>query len=430
MTNLESRTLMAALSLALTGVVQAADGHPTAWSFSGFGTLAAVHSTEREADYAGSSRHPNGVGRTRATGFSPDSKLGGQVTARFNPELSAVAQLVTQYQYDSSWTPQIEWANVQYQFTPALRVRLGRIATPAFMISETRFVGYANPSVRPPQEVYFLNPTTSNDGIDATHVSHFGHAVNSLSGFYGTTTARLPGGIKVDSPTGWGINNTLEMGATTVRVSHVSVKLDIDIPQIQALVDGLNRFGAAASAIPVPGIRTAGAQAFELARKYSFKAVPLQIFSIGVSHDTGRWFVTGEWVRFSGSAGLETSKAGYVSAGYRAGSWTPYATLATLKSPPSPVASIATAGLPAPLAAAATGLNAGVSAVLSNRAAATQDSLALGLRWDFTKNAAAKLQVDHIDLGTNSPGQLVNRSAAYRPGGKLNLVSVAVDFVF
>jgi hypothetical protein len=54
----------------------------------------------------------------------------------------------------------------------------------------------------------------------------------------------------------------------------------------------------------------------------------------------------------------------------------------------------------------------------------------LGLRWDFMKNAAAKLQYDHIDLGSNSFGPLVNKSSSYQPGGKLNLVSVAIDFVF
>ena len=430
MTNFELLPVVAALSLALTGVAQAADGDPSVWSFSGFGTLAAVHSSEREADFAGSNLQPSGAGRTRGTSFSPDSKLGGQVTARLSPELSAVVQVVTQHRYDSSWTPQIEWANVQYQFSPALRVRLGRIALPSFMVSETRHVGYANPSVRPPQEVYFLNTVTSNDGVDATHVSHVGDAVNSLSAFYGSTGARAPGGIRFKAKSSWGINNTFEKGATTLRVSYVYVKADAEVPSLQPLSDGLNGFGAAASAIPVPSIQAAGAQAVALAQKYSLKDVPRQTLSIGISHDTGQWFVTGEYVRFVGSEVFANSNSGYVTAGFRAGTWTPYATLATTKTPQHTADSISTAGLPPQLAAAAAALNAGVSAFASGIPAPTQKSATLGLRWDFRKNAAAKLQVDHIDLGTNSYGHLINRSPGYPPGGKLNLVSAAVDFVF
>jgi len=421
---------MAALALALTVAAQAAEGDPSIWSFSGFGTLAAVHSSEHEADFVGKYEQPNGAGRTQATSFSPDSKLAGQVTARFNPELSAVVQVVSQHLYDNRWTPQIEWANVQYQFSPALRVRVGRIAMPAFMVSETRNVGYANPSVRPPEEVYFLNTITSNDGVDATHVSHFGDAVNSLSGFYGRSVLKLAGGFTIKAKSNWGINNTLEMGATALRLSYVSTKVDTESSLVQQLIDGLNGFGAAASAIPDPSIQAAGAQAYALAQQYGVKALSRQTLAIGVSHDTGHWFATGEYVRFVGSGPFANANAGYVTAGYRIATWTPYAALAAIRTPQPTAGSISTAGLPPQLAAGAAGLNAGMSGIVGNLPAPTQKSVTLGLRWDFMKNAAAKLQYDHIDLGTNSSGELTNRSPSYQPGGKLTLVSAAVDFVF
>jgi hypothetical protein len=284
--------------------------------------------------------------------------------------------------------------------------------------------------VRPPQEVYLINTVTSNDGVDATHVSHFGDSVNTLSGFYGVSTAKVPGDVTVKAKSNWGINNTLEMGATTLRVSYASLKADVESPSLQLLSDGLNGFGGAASAVPVPSIQAAGAQAFALAQKYSLKDLSRQTLSIGVSHDTGHWFVAGEYVRFVGSSVFANANAGYVTAGYRVAAWTPYATLATIRTPQFTFESISTAGLPAELAAGAAGLNAGVSSLAGNIPAPTQKSVTLGLRWDFMKNAAAKLQYDHIDLGANSYGQLVNRSSSYQPGGKLNLVSSAVDFVF
>lgn len=430
MMHLMLRLLLAALALALAGATRAAESEPSIWSFSGFGTLAAVHSTEREADFAGSNRQPNGAGRQNATSFSPDSKLGGQVTADLTPQLSAVVQVVAQQQHDNRWTPRIEWANVQYRFSPALRVRLGRIAMPTFMISETRQVGYANPSVRPPQEVYLINSMTSNNGVDATYVSHFGDAVNSLSGFYGGSTTQLPNDVTVKTRSSWGLNNTLEMGATTLRVSYVALKADVDAPSLQALSDGLNGFGAAASAIPVPHIQAAGAQAYALARQYGLKDLSRQTLAIGVAHDPGRWFVSGEYVRFVGSDVFASSHSGYVTAGYRAGPWTPYATLAAARTPQHTAAAITTTGLPPQLAGGADALNNGISIFATDIPAPTQRSVSLGLRWDFMKNAAAKLQADHIDLGAGSYGQLVNRSDRYQPGGRLTLVSVAVDFVF
>lgn len=426
----ELRPLLAALSLATTGAAQAAESGPSTWSFSGFGTLAAVHSTESEADFVGSNRQPHGAGRKNATSFSPDSRLGGQLTADFSPQLAATVQAVVQQQHDGRWTPQIEWANLQYRFSPALRVRLGRIAMPTFMISETRLVGYANTSVRPPQEVYLINSMTSSNGVDATHVAHFGDAVNSLSGFYGRSTTRLPNEVQARARSSWGINNTLESGATTWRISYVALKIDVDAPSLQQLTDGLDTFGAAASAIPVPHIQAAGAQAQALARQYSLKDLSRQTLSIGVSHDPGDWFASGEYVRFVGSGVFASSHSGYVTAGLRRGAWTPYATVAATRTPQHSAGAISSAGLPPPLAAGADALNFGVSSFAYSIPAPTQKSVSLGLRWDFMKSAAAKLQADHIDLGANSYGQLVNRSARYQPGGKLTLVSLAVDFVF
>ncbi len=426
------RPLVAALLLASTGAAQAADGDASIWSFSGFGTLAAVHSSEREADFVGSNMQPNGAGRTQATSFSPDSKLGGQLSARFTPELSAVLQVMTQHQYDNSWTPQIEWANVQYQFTPALRVRLGRIVMPNNLLSQTRYVGYANPWVRPPQEVYGDSTITSNDGIDSAYVMHFGDAINTVSGFYGTSTAKLPSssGGKAKANPSWGINNTLEMGATTLRVGFVSTKLDLVGTQVDSLIAGLNGFGAAASAIPVASIQAAGAQSYALAQKYALEGISRQQVSIGASYDPGHWFVMGEFGRFVGKGIFGSANYGYASAGYRYGTWMPYATLAENKMTGRTETGITTTGLPAQLAAGAAMLNAGVNTILASAAAESQKSISLGLRWDFMKNAAAKLQYDHMRLGDNASGQLANKSPSYQPGGTVNLVSVAVDFVF
>ena len=400
MTTSPLRSLAALLPLALAGAAHANEDDAPRWAFSGFGTLGAVHSSERQADFVGSNQQPNGAGRTQQTSLSPDSELGGQVHALLTPELSAVAQLVVQHQYDNSWTPRFEWANVQYQPTSGLRVRVGRIEMPTFAVSQTRFVSYANPWMRPPQEVYLLNTVTSNDGIDATQVSHFGDSVNSLSGFYGSSVAKVPGGRKAVAKSNWGLNDTLEMGATTLRVGYVASEVVTYGPVPQP--PGGSSTGAPPDA--APGARR-----------------PVWV-SIGASHDTGHWFAMGEYVRFFSAVGLDVT-SGYVTAGYRSGKWTPYATLAASRTHFSGIL----AGTPGPAAPGSVGGPGAVSALGSSPA---QTSLAVGLRWDFMKNVAAKVQYDHVQLGANSQGQLVELSPDYRPGGRLNLVSAALDFVY
>lgn len=59
-----------------------------------------------------------------------------------------------------------------------------------------------------------------------------------------------------------------------------------------------------------------------------------------------------------------------------------------------------------------------------------QQTLSLGVRWDFTKNMDAKVQFDHTRFKGNSVGPLINPQPDFTSGGSLNVISLAVDFVF
>lgn len=69
-------------------------------------------------------------------------------------------QVIAKQRYDENYTPTVEWAYLQYAVTESLDVRAGRVVLPVFITSEYRKVGYANPWVRPPQEVYRTVPKT------------------------------------------------------------------------------------------------------------------------------------------------------------------------------------------------------------------------------------------------------------------------------
>ncbi len=395
--------------------------------FSGFGTVAAVHSSEKNADFVGSIFQPNGAGHTSTWSFGPDSKLGGQVSARFNDKFSAVVQVVSQHQHDNSWTPQVEWANVKYQATRELSLRLGRIAAPSYLLSESRFVGYANPWVRPPVEAYGVLSITSNDGIDATYRNQIGAANNTVQAYYGSSTAKLTGDSKVKSNPSWGINDSVELGSLTLRAGYNRFKLDISIPTLTGLYGGLTQFAAAANAVPVAAFKAAGAQALALNQKYKPNGMDLAAVALGASYDPGNWFVMSEFVDLKGDGFLSDSRSWYASAGYRFGSLTPYVTYASTKARISNEPGIDTTGA-APLAAGAAALTAGINATLE-AFTPTQHTSSLGVRWDVMPNVALKAQYDHQTTGQNSKGRL-KTFPGLNPGRDANIVTVAVDFVF
>ena len=114
-------------------------GPGTLWlSFSAFGTLGEVHSSEDKADFTASVFQPNGAGYTRSWSAEVDSLIGAQLTANILSDLSAVVQVIAEQNYNGTFTPHIEWANIKYQFSPDLSVRVGRSVLPTFLFSDTR----------------------------------------------------------------------------------------------------------------------------------------------------------------------------------------------------------------------------------------------------------------------------------------------------
>src|SRR5690606_29899007 len=168
--------------LALAGLLAtplaaaAQDGEPM-FSFSGFGTVGAVHNSEDHADFA-TDFGPDGAGHSDSVSFTPDSRLGLQLDARFSERFSAVVQLTSEYDYEGSYAPDVTLAHVRYAFSPALSLRLGRLAPPMFMLSDYRKVGYAMPWLRPPVEVY--NASIQLDGGELMYRFNAGAAAVTL----------------------------------------------------------------------------------------------------------------------------------------------------------------------------------------------------------------------------------------------------------
>src|ERR1700729_1828568 len=131
----EAFILAVMLGSPLVACAASDDASASLFSFSGFGTLGVVHSSESEADFTNSTFKPNGAGFTRAWSADVDSRLGAQVMANVTSQLSAVVQVISEQLYDNTYRPHVEWANIKYQFTPEFSVRVGRTVLSSFMFS-------------------------------------------------------------------------------------------------------------------------------------------------------------------------------------------------------------------------------------------------------------------------------------------------------
>lgn len=415
--------------LAVTLLTGCADtvGSP-AISWHGFGTLGAVRSDQDHSDVVSNVfLQPNGAGHTRRWHMGVDSKIGGQLDARFSPELSAVLQVVSKHRYDNSWTPEIEWANVKYQFTPAFSARLGRTVAPMFMRSDTTNVGYANPWLRGPQEIYAMVPITHLDGVDMAWNVGVGPVMNSFQANFGYNQFKAVDGLEITGKNAWIISDTVEYENLTLRVSYLAVDLSFDSADLDSLLNGLSGAG---DNLVTAGFPLEGGRARALARRYDLDDTPLEIFSVGARFNPGDWLLMGEWARMTDAGVLPETDGWYVTGGYHFGKTTPYVTVAEVNARTPSESGIPLAGLPpGSLQGAAGALNSGLDAVL-RAASPSQKSLTLGLRWDLLDAAALKFEYQHIRLDDLSAGRFGNLQPGFRPGGNADVFSIALDFVF
>jgi hypothetical protein len=389
----------------------AADAFPD-WHFSGYGTVRMAHSNTDQADFVSSSFKAHGAGHTRRWSPDVDSRLGAQASVDLDDKWSAVLQVVAEQGMDQTYRPRIEWANVKYQVTPDLSVRVGRIALPMYLAADYRKVGYAYAYARPPAEVYNRVPVTFSDGIDASYRWRAAGAKHQLQLSYGNNETELLRDYMLNVRNLSGLAYTFETGALTVRTSALTARVTSKIGN--DLFNAFRPFGPTGRAI---------------ADKYSISAKRAIALGVGATYDPGNWFVMGEAGYSNGNSLLIRSRSAYASAGYRHGEFTPYAIVAySAANEATRIAGVPTAGLPPRAAATAKVLNEGLNFYLG--AAAEQTSMALGLRWDVRDNLALKLQYDHLRPKAGSRGTLINDQPGFRDGRSVNVSSAVLDFVF
>jgi hypothetical protein len=256
-------------------------------TFSGFGTLGAVHSAYDEADFIAAVSQPNGVGYSRKWSATPDSDLGAQANIALPDGLSGVVQVLSRYDADGNYRPSLEWANLKYDFTPDLAVRIGRILLPTYELADVRNVGYSLPWVRVPVEITYASTATHSDGLDVLYQLRSGAFTQDLQLQWGTTMEDLPGLAFTSN------SARITMFSDTVRYGDANLHLV---------------YQQSDTAQNIPG--------------------RLRLTGVGFSYEPGPWFVSGD-SNYTQNAYFGDLLSWYVSAGMRFGHFAPYTLYST-----------------------------------------------------------------------------------------------------
>jgi hypothetical protein len=381
----------------------AASGHAAdgpAMTISGFGTAALTSTDTDDAEYIRPNQS-NGVGKSWRTGV--DSNLGLQATAKFNSDFSATVQGLVRKNAKDTYGAELVLAFLKYKMNDDFTFRAGRIATPIYMISDFRNVGYANTMIRPPAEVYRQVANNSFDGLDVVYQHGFGDTTLTVQFGVGPATTKSPGNSEVKFKPLTALHVLVENGPFSVRFGRADAKFD---------VNGNTALNGLLATLKSVGLN-------QVAEDFKIQDVRGSFTSIGGTLDYKNFLIQSEYaVRKTQSRVIMDTTSYYAMFGYRFGKITPYYYYGNIKQDdPRTYAGLPTTG---PLA----GLTAAVNGVAKS---ALQSTNAIGVRWDFHKSAALKVQLDHV-TPRDGNGAFINAKPAFK--GPVNVYAVGIDFVF
>jgi len=391
--------------LSLVFLIPYAAASESSLSLHGFGTLGLARSSSDQVEFVRDLSQPTGIA-DHWSGLI-DSVIGVQANWRLNPQVELVGQVVSRYHYDESHKPELMWAFAKWEPDARMSLRAGRIGADFMMAADSRLVGYSYLPVRPSVDFFAPLFFSHFDGVDASLTLPWGDGLLRGKVFYGATQEKTSGGPGIwdtdGSPTGGVVLDYLN-GAWQFRASSTAISFADDI-KFAPLPEMLRTAGApfAADVLATEGTRSCF---HSLGAVYDEGPLQVQIMLNNIRHETGTF---------------QNSQAGYLLAGYRVNSITPYVGFSWWKTRYKPYVT----GLP----------NTATFAVLNDQfdylmhaSGADQATYSLGARWDAFENVAFKLQWDAVRGSEASRFPYKNVQSGWN--GRTDVMSLTFNFVF
>ena len=202
-----------------------------------------------------------------------------------------MVQVLSRDDANGTFKPDVEWANLKYDITSDLSVRVGRMLLPTFQRSDVQNVGYVLPWVRVPLEINYVDSATHSDGIEVLYRVQTGAVSQNLQALWGSTTEDLPG---------------IAFTSTRANIGVFSDTLQYRDTSVQLVYENYSHSG--------------------------FPPVRVRLVGAGLTYDPGTWFVTGD-SNYTQDEYFGDFVAWYVSGGVRLGRFTPYTLYSTIRAP-------------------------------------------------------------------------------------------------
>lgn len=392
----------------------------------GFGTLGLARSDSDTAEYVRDLSQPRGL--TRRWSSRTDSVLGLQGNLKLGERTEGVVQVLSRYRYDGSHDPEIAWAFLRHDFSPDVQVRVGRLGTEFYMLADSRLIGYANTTVRPPPDFYGLLIFNHFDGIDATVGVPVGTGLWRAKLFYGRSPETTP----FVTPLTWKLDGTRLRGGHLdyfdgpwqFRIARAEARFSSHEAPLNAL---LNPAIAADPALSAALGALLPLDVTALFPELSMAGTRSRFDSLGAVYDRGpvRIHAMVGRIRHE-SESYEDSRSAFITGAYRIGRFTPYLGYSVARSKAGTIATVPS--LPGGLGVA---LNQLAAAYFAPQSHIDRHTVTLGARWDFREDWALKLQFDAVRGRPESVSPF--RSAPGSPpqwNGRMNILSATLDFVF
>lgn len=396
------RPLLAAIAFSLAGSAAASD-EPPRFALSGFGTFGLTRSDKDNYRFHSSSTQPSTM---PGQNFDPstDSVLGVQGTARLSDKFDLTVQAVSRQAAGYDYTPHITWAYLHYRPIQSVSVRAGRTTTPFFMFSDSLNVNYATPWLRPPAEVYSLNPFSDLDGVDVLYRTPLGDMDMEIQGLVGQSavlTRSASGRLRNARALRVGLAGT----GFSAQAGYTRTDLHLNWTDgfHQALRGQLLAAGEAAAADELSGTHANA-----------------EFFSAGFQWEKNNWITIAEFAKRRVDRYISTAHGWYVTVGHRIDAFTPYVTYAN-QNQDTPAFCTPVPAIHAPLVG-----------IYNNSRNTAQHTVAFGTRWDVARSIALKGQIERITPAPQSRGLFPSDTLAdyLRPTTPVHVLSLSVDFVF
>jgi len=321
--------------------------------------------------------------------LSEESLFALQASGSINERMSATVQILARGADD--YDPNFEWAYISYRVTNRATLSAGRFRLPLFKYSDSLDIGYSHNWVSVPQAVYDV-PFNNIDGFRVDYSDFVGDWEVKLGAAVGTFENEVSGGVITGDNT-YMVNAEVSNDWLSLRTVYGGTEASFSQTQLDAAIGQIGQASAS------------------FADFLAINEDKSNFVGLGFTIDRFSWFLAGEYTNIEiADSYTPTDEAMFVTAGFRAGKWTPSVTYSVFEGDEVKGLEQLQA-LGQPLQAALTPSVLGLNALFAeNYQVATAT-----IRYDYAASFAVKLELSQYtdDLDETKDASLVRFAINY-----------------